>query len=222
MEMQLQAYYEEIANAISHGVGLLFFLIAIPFLFIKNIRNYRRTKIVGTILYSIGLASVYTSSTLFHAIQAKGLKEVFHLLDHLSIFFLIAGTMTPVVLKYTSKKMSTFFLIKAWTIVVIGVCYKLFVTDQSKIISLGLYLGLGWTVVLIIKPLIQNMPKSIFWLVASGGLVYSLGTIFFVWETLPYAHMVWHLFVLTASILHFSAVYKSMAMVNPYYAKREN
>lgn len=201
---------EEVANAATHGLGILVSLISIPFVVYSALRYSDSTYIWAIAAYGIGLLMVYTSSTLYHLAKDKDTKRRMRIFDHVSIFFLIAGTHTPIVIKYLPAKTAAIFLGIMWSIVAIGSVLKIFFTGRFEWVSLGLYLLLGWMAVFIIKPLVTNMPSEIFWWILGGGLAYTSGIIFYRWEKLKYHHAIWHCFVLGGSIAHFVAVYLSI------------
>lgn len=200
---------KEIANSITHGIGILFFLIATPFLLHKAFQ-VKTIYLVACIVFSIGLIMVYASSTIYHAIQKEKLKKKLRVLDHISIYMLIGGRYTPYIAKYlTNPKAGTFLLIM-WSIIAVGVLLKFFFTGKYDFISTLSYLALGWMAVFIIKPMVHGMPTNVMWLLISGGLCYSLGVIFYAWKKFTYHHAVWHCFVLGGSITHFYGVWYSL------------
>jgi hemolysin III len=156
------------------------------------------------------MAMVYLSSTLFHAIQHKQAKRMLQVWDHISIFMLIAGTYTPMVVKFTDKSTALVFLGIMWSIVAVGSLLKLFFTAKYELVSVALYVVMGWMAVFIFKPITANMPSQILWWLVFGGLAYTLGVIFFLWKKLTYSHAIWHVFVLTGTVTHFFAVYNSI------------
>ncbi|MCP3930911.1 MAG: hemolysin III family protein [Bacteroidetes bacterium] len=197
---------EEIANTFTHGLGWLLSLIALPFL-IKCVLNEDFYLLVGIVVYGISLIMVYGTSTLYHGVRKYPLKHYFHILDHISIYFLIAGTHTPFILIYLNTPLGKLYLYILWGMVLAGTIYKLFFTGKLKLISTLVYLGMGWMAVFTIPPMAGIMNRaSLYWLIA-GGLFYTVGVIFYKWEKLLYHHAIWHIFVLCGSVGHFIAIW---------------
>jgi len=212
MADHIQSANEELANSITHAFGILFCAIGTPFMI-----GYARADGSAVTLWSVsifcfGMAMVYLSSTIFHALYHTKYRRVLEVLDHISIFLLIAGTYTPIVIKYTDKTTAFIFLGIMWSIVAVGSFLKIFFMGKYQMLSLAMYLVLGWMAVFIIKPIMAHMPTQILWCVVGGGLAYTFGVIFFVWRRLTYSHAIWHLFVLTGTVIHFIAVYESIGV----------
>jgi hemolysin III len=210
MSARVQTKREEIANTITHGIGILFSLIAIPMLVISALQKSDASTVWAVSIFGFGMLMVYMSSTLYHAIQKHEAKRLLQIWDHVSIFLLIAGTYTPVLVKYTDSKTCFIFLSIMWLIAGLGSVMKIFFTGKYEVVSVILYLILGWMAIFIFKTLMANVPAPVmFWLVL-GGLAYTSGVIFFLWKKLQYSHAVWHVFVLTGTVTHFFAVYYSI------------
>jgi len=162
--------------------------------------------IVSCSIFGGALIFAYSSSTLYHAITNEKAKQIFRQLDHASIYLLIAGTYTPVVLVSIggSWGWSMFFII--WATAIVGIVLKFMFPHRFKKLSVVLYLVMGWFAVVASKELIQGMESGGLWLLLIGGLFYSIGVIFYVWKSLPYNHTIWHLFVLSGSISHYFMV----------------
>lgn len=207
---RIQSLKEEIANAITHGAGVVFALIAIPFLITYAIEKGNAATVWSVSMFSFGMLMVYLSSTLYHAIQHPKAKFKLRVWDHISIFLMIAGSYTPILQKYADDATATKFLIVLWSIAAIGIVKKIFFTGRFEALSLILYLGMGWMAVFIIGPLAEKIPSGIFTLLIVGGLSYTLGVIFYVWKNLAFQHAIWHVFVLGGSITHYFAVYYSV------------
>ena len=169
---------KEIANAVTHGIGLITFITLIPILFVKASHYEVNYKIVGLIFFSIGLIMVYASSTIYHAIMHEKAKYILRIADHISIYYLIAGSYTAILMTSIPFEKIKWFIIVLWSIVLIG------------------------TVTIIAF----NSGKVLLFLLL-GGLFYLLGVIFYAWKKFTYHHAVWHLFVLTGSIMHFFGVW---------------
>ncbi|MEL7361303.1 MAG: hemolysin III family protein [Bacteroidota bacterium] len=197
---------EEIANSLTHGLGMVLALIFVPVLIVLGVMRGDFVHVTTFSIYGGALIAVYTTSTLFHAFFDKPWKDTFHVLDHMAIYLLIAGTYTPIVLLSVPGPVGWTLLTLVWTLSVFGIVYKLFYTGRFKRFSLVLYLLLGWSAVLIAKPLIAAMPlEALIWIVA-GGVFYTVGTLFFAWEKLPFSHAIWHVFVLAGSACHYYVI----------------
>jgi hemolysin III len=197
---------KEMANTITHGLGLLVFLIAIPVLLFKGWQLERTDLLIGAGLFSLGLLKVYSFSTLYHAAKSSKLKHRLRIMDHISIYWLIAGSYTPFVLKFVPADKAVVFLVVLWSIVLAGTFTKIFFTGKFDAISTIAYIALGWMGAFIFEYIITIPPAILFFIVA-GGLSYTLGTIFYAWKRYTYHHAVWHIFVLAGSSMHFIAVY---------------
>jgi len=207
MSNRPQTFAEELANSISHGIGLLTAAAATPILIMTAWHNGRVATVVGASLFASTLLLLYLSSTLYHALPRNRAKEIFRLFDHAAIFLLIAGTYTPFTLGVLRGAWGWTLFGLVWGMALIGILSRVFSHSQHSRYSTLLYLAMGWLVVIAIKPLLQHMPGwGLFWL-ALGGLAYTLGVIFYVLDDrLRFSHFVWHLFVLAGSACHFIAV----------------
>ena len=192
---------EEYWNAFTHFIGLIGSIVGIFFLFSYN-NNLTSLSTVGIILFGFGLISVYLSSTLYHYVSEPILKEKLRIFDHISIYYLIAGSYAPVCL-ITLLNMSGLYIFAVVSIIaLLGTFFKLFYTGRFEKLSLILYLFMGWLVIIDIKTLYDIIEFNGFLLLILGGASYSIGTIFYSIDK-KYAHTVWHLFVLGGSTLHF-------------------
>ncbi|MDB5228691.1 MAG: channel protein hemolysin family [Bacteroidota bacterium] len=200
---------KEIANTITHGVGILFFLTAIPFLLYKAC-HVKTIYLIACVVFAVGLIMVYSSSTLYHAIQNENVKRKLRVYDHISIYMLIGGSYTPFIAKYLVSPTASTFLTIIWCIIALCVALKFFFTGKYDFISTLSYLGLGWMAVFIGKPMLHDMPSNVMWLLIFGGLSYSLGVIFYAWKKFTYHHAVWHCFVLCGSVTHFYGVWYAL------------
>ena len=199
---------EELANSLSHGLGLLAASIGAPILMLAAWRSGDRYFFTGSVVFAAAMLLVYLGSTLYHAWPRGPIKSVFQVIDHSAIFLLIAGTYTPFTLGPLRGAWGWTILVLVWTLAVFGVILKsLRGTEQHKGLSLALYLGMGWLVLVAFRPLLLHVPSAgILWLVA-GGLAYTGGVYFFVKKRRPYTHFVWHLFVLLGTTCHFLAIF---------------
>lgn len=203
-----QSLGEELANSISHGLGLVAGLIGAPVLMLAAWRGGDRFFFTGTAVFAAAMLLVYLGSTLYHAWPRGTIKSVFQVIDHSAIFLLIAGTYTPFTLGPLRGAWGWTILALVWALAIFGVILKsVHGTEQRKKLSMALYLGMGWLIVLAFRPLLQNVPlASLGWLVA-GGLAYTGGIYFFVSKRTRYTHFIWHLFVLLGTGCHFLAVF---------------
>ena len=199
---------EELFNSLTHGIGLLFFIAAIPFFIAQNVRDpQNRVAWWAALLFIFGLLAVYFNSTLYHFVKNKKIKEIFQKLDHISIFLLIGGTYTPVVSSYAGLQIALPFLLVLWWLILGGILLKILVpAGKYKWLSVCIYILLGWLVIFIAKPLFSAIPLNVFYLLLAGGAAYTIGTIFYILKKIKYTHSIWHLFVLTGSIMHFFAI----------------
>lgn len=204
-EGRSQSRGEEIANAISHGAGLVAILAATPFLLAAAWRHGHISSMLGAALFAGSAALLYLASTLYHAAPAKR-KGFFRMLDHLAIFFLIAGTYTPFALGPLRGSLGWTLFALVWLMAFVGVLFKVFARFRFPYVSTAMYIGMGWLAVFILRPLATHLPlDGLLWLVA-GGLAYTAGVLFYHWERMRYSHLVWHLFVLAGTGCHFVAV----------------
>ena len=192
---------EEYWNALTHFIGLIGSIVGVFFLFSYN-NNLTYLSNFGIILFGFGLISVYLSSTLYHYVSEPILKEKLRIFDHISIYYLIAGSYAPVCL-ITLLNMSGLYIFAVVSVIALfGTFFKLFYTGRFEKLSLILYLFMGWLVIIDVKTLYDIIEFNGFLLLILGGASYSIGTIFYSINR-KYAHTVWHLFVLAGSILHF-------------------
>lgn len=197
---------EELFNSITHGIGALISIAGLILLIVFSKMYGDLNHIISCSIFGITLVLLYTSSTLYHSFQKQNLKYVFKILDHSCIYILIAGTYTPFLLVTLKGVVGWSMFALVWSLTVIGVLFKVFFVHRFKIISTIAYILMGWIIILAIKPLLHALPIGGLVLLVCGGLAYTLGTIFYAWEKLPFNHAIWHLFVLTGSTCHFLAV----------------
>lgn len=206
VKYDIKSIKEEVANMISHGLGFLFALVAVPFIIYQAINTGKTWHIVGVSVFSFSLLLVYFSSTIYHSSYSYHIRKIFRTMDHISIYFMIAGSYTPFILMHlqTTRGWTIFFIV--WGMTAVGSVFKIFFVHKFKVISTIAYLIMGWMGVFLFRPMLEVLPaESIQWIVI-GGLSYTLGTIFYLWKGLKYNHFIWHLFVLGGSIGHFIAV----------------
>ncbi len=197
---------EEIANCITHGIGLVLSLCGLSVLVTLACMKGSGSHIVSCAIFGSTLVLLYGASTLYHAFKNSRANRILKTIDHSCIYLLIAGTYTPFVLVTLSGALGWTLLAIVWGIAVFGIFFKMFFVYRFKIFSTVLYLIMGWLAIVAIKPLVNSMPSGGIWLIAAGGLLYSSGVIFYVWNRLPFNHSIWHLFVMGGSTCHFLAV----------------
>lgn len=202
-----QSQGEEIANSISHGIGLVAALAGIPFLILHAARHGDAGFLVGASVFSATILLLYLASTLYHALPAGRAKRVFRVIEHSAIFLLIAGTYTPFTLGVLHGAWGWSLFGVVWGLAVAGVALKAFEKTSHPILSTSLYLLMGWVVVVAVDPLMARLPTAgLLWLVA-GGLSYTAGVAFFATDSrLLYGHLIWHLFVMAGTTCHYFAV----------------
>lgn len=200
---------EEIINGITHGLGVLFGIVALSILLYMAVKKGNIPSIVGFSIYGVCIILMFLSSTLYHSITVEKAKKVLRVFDHSSIFLFIAGTYTPIVLLTLKGPLRLGMLIGIWAIAISGVGFKIFTFgkfDKFKAPSLILYIGMGWVAILPIKAIINATSIHFFFWILGGGLLYTVGTIFYGVKKIPYNHAIWHLFVLAASVTHFLGI----------------
>lgn len=203
---------EEKANAISHGVGLILAFVATIFLVAAAAQSPSPWALAAVGVYSLTLTFVFAASTLYHGAFGSRFQNFYRLLDHIAIYLKIAGSYTPFALVVLPAETGIPLLGFVWAIAAVGIAFKISahafrIKDRFRIVSLGLYLMMGWSGVVIVGDLYDLLPFSGFiWLVA-GGLAYTVGAIFYAVKSIPMGHFIWHLFVLAGSACHVVTVY---------------
>lgn len=197
---------EEVANSVTHGIGLLLSIAGLAVLTGYASRFGNSWHLVSGIVFATTLILQYTFSTLYHSIQIPRAKSIMRVLDHSSIFLLIAGTYTPFMLVNLRGPWGYTLFGVVWAVALLGVLFQVSLLRKWQGISLGLYICMGWIVVIAFKPMINGVATGGLVLLLLGGLSYTSGVIFYLWKKLPYNHAIWHGFVLAGSILHYFAV----------------
>jgi len=201
-----QTLREEIANSISHGIGLAGAIIAAPFLIFYSAANGDAWAVAGASVFITSAIILYLSSTLFHSQKVGKRKDIFQIVDHAAIFLLIAGTYTPFTLGILRETWGWILFGIVWGIAIAGIIMKLLVGARYPRLSTALYLLMGWLILIVIKPLMAAMPLAGLLWIAAGGLAYTIGVIFYAIPNFRYAHFIWHIFVLAGTACHFVAV----------------
>ncbi len=200
-----QTLGEEIANSVSHGVGFVAAVAVLPVLVVSALQH-GAASVVGAVVFGVSAALLYLTSTLYHALAPNRAKQVFQILDHGAIYILIAGTYTPFMLGALRGPWGWTLLGSIWVLAIFGIVLKARGGIRYPRFSTGLYLAMGWLVIVAAKPLWDAVPTwGLVWL-AAGGLAYTAGVWFYAASRLPYRHFVWHLFVLAGTACHAVAV----------------
>jgi len=201
-----QSFEEEIANGVSHGIAFVACLIAAPFLLSSVYRSGDAWIVVGAAIFAGAMIFMYLSSTLYHVLPANRAKRVLRVLDHEAIFFFIAGTYTPFTLGVLRGAWGWTLFSIVWSLAVLGMTLKMTGALRHPLISTGLYLAMGWLIVIAIRPLWLKVPLPGILLLLAGGIAYTAGVAFCAAERVRYSHFVWHLFVVIGTTCHFFAV----------------
>ena len=198
----------KIANTLTPAVGFLLSIPGLVALLVLSTRDGDNWKIVSFAIYGASLVISYAIFTLYHVFKFhQRWGTIFKILDHSTIYLLIAGTYTPFTLVYLRGNWGWTMFSAAWGLTALGILFKIFFVHRFKILAPLLYLGMGWLIVLAIEPAIALIPQPVLHLLLAGGLCYSFGLIFYAWKRLLFHHAIWHLFVLAGSICHYFAIY---------------
>ena len=198
---------EEIFNAVTHGIGAGLAVAALVLLIVKSTADGAGMLLLAALVYGIALLLEYLMSTLYHAIAIEGAKRVFKVLDHSGIYLLIAGTYTPYCLITLEPYGGIWLAAFVWGVSLLGIAFEAFWTFRPRWISAVLYVALGWSIVVFLPTLYAVLSPVGFWLLAAGGICYTVGAVFYIFKKVKYLHSVFHLFVLVASCLQFFSVY---------------
>ncbi len=197
---------EELWNAVTHGLGTILSIVALVILILASASKGDAWHVVSFSIFGATLILLYLASTVYHAMQLKHVKRVLQTIDQSAVFVLIAGSYTPFLLTSLRGPWGWSLFGVVWALAIFGIVTRFRSRDTVKRGALLIYLAMGWLMIVAIKPLINSVPTpSLIWL-ALGGIAYTLGTLFFAWEKLPYAHVIWHVFVVAGSFSHFFAV----------------
>ncbi len=209
MTLRLKQYTlaEEIANSLTHGVGALLSAGFMGVLLYNAWSTGDPWRIAAAVIFGMSLVFMYLASTLYHAVPVPSLKHLLRTLDHCAIYILIAGTYTPFLLVSMRGTLGWTLFGLVWGLTVLGCAWKAFFVGRWDKLSTLLYVGMGWIVLVALKPAVMAVPPGATLLMLFGGLAYTGGVIFYVWDRLPFNHAVWHGFVLTGSALHAASVF---------------
>lgn len=198
---------EEIANRVTHGAGILLGVAGLVLMVVYSSLRGDAWHVVSTSIFGATLVLLYTASTLYHSFSSENLRRLLRKFDHAAIFLLIAGTYTPFVLVTLRGPWGWSLFGVVWGLAAVGVAVKFWFAGRFRILSTLIYLGMGWLVMIAIKPLMSALPAGGLKLLVAGGLCYTGGAVFYLWKSLPFHHAIWHVFVLAGSTCHWAAVF---------------
>ncbi len=197
---------EELANRLTHGFGALCSLVGMIVLLWLAAARHDPWRLASCAVYGGTLVLFYLMSTLYHSVRTPKIRYYFRILDHASIFLLIAGTYTPFTLVNMRGPWGWSIFAVIWALALGGVIMKIFMTGRLPIIGPILYIAMGWLIIIAIKPLLATVPAGGITFLFAGGCLYTIGVIFYAWDKIPFNHAIWHLFVLAASASHYTAI----------------
>ncbi len=198
---------EETASSITHAIGGLLASSALTLMITFAVQAHDARRVVAVSIYGSSLLLMYVASTCYHLVRSRRVKRTLRILDHASIYLLIAGTYTPILLVSMRNAWGVSLLAVVWALAVAGVILKLFFVDRFETLSVTIYVLMGWMVLVVVRPLFAALPMyGIEWLFA-GGLAYTGGVVFYLWDRMPFNHAIWHLFVIAGSACHFLAIW---------------
>jgi len=197
---------EEIANSVTHGLGLLASLIGAVVLVSLSVERGEAWHVVSAVVYGVTLVSLYAASTLYHAFKGTGARAVLRVLDHCAIYLLIAGTYTPVTLVSLRGGWGWALFCTVWFLAIAGIVFKVWATGRFAVLSTAVYVLMGWLCIVALKPMFVLLSPGALALLGAGGVLYTAGTLFYHSERVPYSHAVWHLFVVAGSVCHYLAI----------------
>lgn len=203
---QLETFAEAVGNIVTHGLGALLSIAALIILLVFSAEQNNALKIFSSAVYGSSLVAMFAASTLYHSFRYSRFRRVLRTLDHSTIYFLIAGTYTPLTLITLDGTWGWPLFSIVWAIAIFGISFKLIFGHRYEILSTVLYLVMGWLCVVAIKPLWDALPAGALIWIALGGLAYTGGVVFYLWERLRFGHTIWHVFVLIGSLCHFFAI----------------
>ncbi len=205
------AEQEEFASFVTHGIGLAGALAGASQLTLAALSSANPLKQCGLLVFGASMVAVYAASTIYHAISDRRLKDLARVADHSAIFLMIAGTYTPLTLTFLEGSTRTLLFSVVWGLALVGIVGRLCQPKQSNVFSTVVYLLMGWSAVVAAGPLLQAMPTGCQALILTGGLWYTLGVAFYMRDDLPYAHAIWHLFVMAGTVCHYLAIWGYVA-----------
>lgn len=197
---------EEIANSITHGIGALLSVAGLVLLIIFSSLTGNAWHIISFTVYGITMLFLYMSSTLVHALREGKAKDVFEIFDHSAIYFFIAGTYTPYLFLIVKGWQGWTIFGIVWGLAILGTIFKCFFVKKYLFTSTILYIVMGWGIITIWKPILMNLSQTGIILLVAGGLIYTIGSIFYMWRGFKYHHAIWHIFVMAGSACHFFGI----------------
>lgn len=197
---------EELANSITHGIGIVFSIAGLGVLTAFASVFGSVWHIVSCSIYGGTIILLYTASTLYHCIPGQKAKTVLRVLDHSAIFLLIAGTYTPLTLVCLRGPLGWSLFGIIWTLAVVGILFEFFLPKKFRFIIVCLYLAMGWTIIIAVKPMLNAVEPVGLVLLLAGGICYTIGVPFYIWKSMPFNHAVWHLFVLGGTVFQFFSI----------------
>jgi hemolysin III len=198
---------EEVANAVSHGVASLLVLFCIPAASIIAYKKGTLVDVAGITIFCVSIFMMFLMSTIYHAMKHDTKhKSIMKIMDHIFIYVAIAGTYTPIALSVIGGWQAVVMLVIQWVIVLFGILYKSISRRSMPKISLVIYLVMGWTIIIFMPIFIRNSNPRLFWMIFAGGILYSLGAVFYAKKGFKYHHMVWHIFVFLGALTHFIGI----------------
>lgn len=197
---------EEIAASATHGVGVFLSITGLIFLIVLAATYGNAVQMVAFIIFGASLTTLYLASTLYHGVQQPRIKYWLRRVDHAAIYVFIAGTYTPFLLVSIQGQTGKLLLVLVWSMAIAGIVWKIFFLGRLEVLATIFYVAMGWMAIFAIQDMIANIPTTGLVLIVVGGAAYTVGVVFYVWDRVPYNHVIWHLFVMAGSILHFSAV----------------
>ena len=208
MDEQLKFYTrgEEIANAVTHGIGTLLSIAALVLLIVFSVEKGDEWYVVSYTIYGSSMFILYLGSTLYHSITNVKAKRIFRIFDHASIYLLIAGTYTPFTLTVLRSSVGWVIFAIVWTLAVLGIIMKIFWVGKHELASTLLYIFMGWMIIFVIKRLLILLPPAGIVLLVAGGIIYTAGAVLYMMDKIPYNHAIWHLFVIAGSACHFFCI----------------
>lgn len=196
-------FKEEIFNSVSHGVGILFSIVALTILVSLASVKGDPWRIVSFSIYGFTMFFLYVSSTLYHSVFHEKTKRILRKFDHISIYLLIAGSYTPITLVAMRGIWGWILFSAVWGIAILGIILKIVSFEKTRVLSLAMYITMGWIAVLAIKPMLAMIPSGLFPWILTSGLIYTIGVVFYVGKKIPFNHGIWHIFVLGGSTVYF-------------------
>ncbi len=211
MKQRVLSANEEMANAITHGVGFLFALVALPVLVVVSYERSTTIGMLGTMIYAFSLLLMFSCSTVYHALHEPKAKLVMKKMDHIAIYFLIAGSYTFIILNRMMTEMGYTFLVALWAMALVGIWFKAKYAHRFNFFSTMIYIFMGY--ILLFQPwaFLTVLSRDGAVLLIAGGLFYTVGAIFYLWKSLVWGHTIWHLLVLAAVVCHYLGFLRELA-----------